>query len=894
MSTRKLLSASSANLLIPISGLLVSPFLSRELGPDGRGLYAALTLPIVVCGWIGTYGLQDALSFHLRENRLTRRGAALVSLVSAVPLGLLGVALLALLGLFVFPGGGTDYRQFLLLACLAPLHILANLLIGALTGAADIRGVNLVKVLPALARTALVVFACLAFELSAFWAGLLFLASVTVGLVAGLARLRSATTEPEPAQPSAGVPIRSLAAYSLACLPGVLAAISSARLDQIIGLPVIGAQQLGYYAVAVSVAEIPMVIATAARTVLMGRPGSDDPRRATRVARLAVLASVVACGLLAAIATVAVPWVFGRPFAPAVLPTIILCLATTLYTCMIIYSAVLLAHGRASRSSAALVAGSVAGVALLLLLAPWGAVGAAVASLGGYGVSVLVAAAAVSRTPETPSLRMLTIPYREDVRLFIDHAAALIQRLAPPRPRPASGAVRPGGRFGTIGVAALIMLAWSRLVVPQLVQLFDSGRPEFNSRENSAPAVADAIGDLLSLAFIGLAAALAVHGLLRNRPPHRLGWLAVLLAPLVAIELSGLVNGELPGPVSAALPLAAVAVWLQRPAPRVLATIGVLGAGTALGSILLALVRPDLGLLSGSAAGAKSGFLGGLLAGPYPHSNVLGLTLALSLPFLFCVGNALLRRAGVLVVLFAASWTGSRTSQLAIVAVLVSYGIIRWLPALTRRLPHSRAADLGGTAESTGAAGGTTWLARWAVAVPVVAGLVLTVAAPLLTRDPAAFSERGRIWAALLDRWAQAPLLGFGPGYFDNQPDLAEALGGQFSHAHNVLVQFLVVGGLLATVLFGVLLYLVWRRSMALLAAGVPAAGLFLVAFTQVSWLEASHLPTTLAGYVGWLPLIIIARLGADLADRPTAEPARTTQPPADVPPVAPAVRTPH
>jgi hypothetical protein len=237
------------------------------------------------------------------------------------------------------------------------------------------------------------------------------------------------------------------------------------------------------------------------------------------------------------------------------------------------------------------------------------------------------------------------------------------------------------------------------------------------------------------------------------------------------------------------------------------------------------------------------------------------------------------------VVLFAAYWTGSRTSQLAIVAVLVSYGLIRWLPALARRLPNRRATGPAETAESAGTAGTgtrttwTAWTARWAVAVPVVAGLVLTVAAPLLTRDPAAFSERGRIWAALLDRWSQAPLLGFGPGYFDNQPDLADALGGQFSHAHNVLVQLLVVGGLLATVLFGVLLYLVWRRSMALLAAGLPAAGLFLVAFAQVSWLEASHLPTTLAGYVGWLPLIIIARLGADRADRPSTDPAPADRP---------------
>nr|MDT0656914.1 O-antigen ligase family protein [Micromonospora sp. DSM 115978] len=925
MSTRKLLSASFANLLIPISGLLVSPFLSRELGPDGRGLYAALTLPIVVCGWIGTYGLQDALSFHLRDNRLTRRAALTVSLISAVPLGLLGVGMLALLALFVFPGGADEHRQFLVLAWLAPLHILANLLIGALTGAADIRGVNLVKVLPALTRTALVVFACLAFDLDAFWAGLLFLASVVTGLVAGLVRLRPTPAKPdsfgEPNPPgerdTAGtpdppIPVRSLAVYAFACLPGVLAAISAARLDQVIGLPVIGARELGYYAVAVSVAEIPMVIATAARTVLMGRPGTADALRATRVARLAVLASVLACALLAAIATVAVPWVFGTPFAPAVPPTIILCAATTLYTCMIIFTAVLLANDRAARSSAALVTGSATGVALLLLLAPLGAIGAALASLGGYGVSTLLAAGALARTPGTPTLRMLTIAYREDLRLIVAQARSFLGRLAPSRiPRqnarsapsaatvtsgaPTTGGTAPsaalGGRLGTIGVGALIVLAWLRLVVPHLVQVLSTGRPEFNAAHDTAPAAADTIGDLLSLAFITLAAGLAGHGLLRRRP-HRLGWLVVVLAPVVAIELSGLVGGDRPGPIAAALPLAAVAIWLQRPAPRVLATFGVLGGVTAAGSILMALVRPDLALLSGAAAGAKGGILGGLLAGPYPHSNVLGLTLALALPFVAGVARPLTRRACAVAILVAALWTGSRTSQLAILAVLLCYALLTWsrtavTEGRTAERPDTvgrawaigRAWDIGrasaiGRAWDIGrawAVGRASPVARWAVGVPVAAGALLTVAVPLLTTDADSFSERGRIWATLLDRWSERPLLGHGQGYFENRPDLAEELGGSFTHAHNVMVHLLVVGGLLTVTLFGVLLHLVWRRSMALLSAGLPAAELFLVALAQVSWLEASHLPTTLAGYAAWLPLILAARLGTDLPDRPPA-----------------------
>lgn len=831
MSTRKLVSASFANLLIPISGLLVSPFLSRELGPEGRGLYAALTLPVVVCGWFGTYGLQDALSFHLRSGLMSRRVAARVSLVATIPLGVVGAGLLAALGLFTFADNPAHRHEYLWLTLFAPLHILANLLIGALTGASDVHGVNLVKVVPALARTALVIVACVLFDVSAYAAGLVFLASVLGGLVVGLVRLGRRPAADEPPAGTA-VPTGSLVRYSLTCLPGVLAAISSARLDQIIGLPLIGAQQLGYYAVAVSVAEIPMVIATAARTVLMGRPATDDQRAATLVARFAVLASVLACAALAAAAGFAVPLVFGRAFAPAVVPTIILCAATTLYTCVVILSAVLLAHDRAAWSSTALVAGCAGSIGLLFLLAPLGATGAAIASLTGYGISVVMAAPGVRALAGVQSLRMLIVPYREDLRVLGEWAgttpvARLVASLL--------GAVRRTG-VQTCGVAALFVLAWLRIQTTQVFQLFTSGRPAFNARDDLVPAIGQRIGDGISLSFMLLSAALVAREIRRHQPGKLFSWLAVAIAPLVAIQVSGLANHRVPGVVSLALPLAALAIWLRPPEPPVFRVIGTLAVVTAVGSMALAVFRPDLGLLSGAAAGSKSVLLGGLLAGPYPHSNALGISLALGAPFLLCFQNAFNRRACLLVVLFALFWTGSRTSQLAVGVTLLSY--LAYL-LVRRDKPRS-----------------------WLLSTAVGAGVGLIVLAPAITRDPGSFTERGRIWTGLLARWSDRPILGMGPDYFQRATDLTQVLGGQFTHAHNILVQLLTVGGLLAAALFAVLLSVTWRQSIRLARQGLVAAALFLVVFVHVSWLEASHLSTTLAGYLAWLPLILIARIG--------------------------------
>jgi O-antigen/teichoic acid export membrane protein len=422
----RLLTATAANLLVPVSGLLVSPLLSRELGPEGRGHYAALTLPIVIYGWLGTYGLQDALTFHVRQRRLSRRDAARVSVLAVVPLGLLAVPLLGVLSLFVFDPTDGGRRQFLVLTLLAPLHLLANLVIGALTGAADVGGVNLMKAVPAALRTALLVVACVAFDLNAFWAALLFLTSMAGGILLGLPRLRR-QAEPvprtgvgsraEPVDSAGSIPVRSLVRYALACLPGVLAATSSARLDQVVGLPLLGARELGFYAVAVSVAELPTVVATAARTVLMGAaPGDEERASALRAARTAVLVAALGCALLAASAGLLVPWFFGAAFAPAVLPTVILCAATVVYTCGQVFGALLLVHDQAARSSAALVAGSLTGVLLLVALARWGAVGAALASLIGYAVAAGAAAWSVRRLAAVPSLRAVTVPYAADLR----------------------------------------------------------------------------------------------------------------------------------------------------------------------------------------------------------------------------------------------------------------------------------------------------------------------------------------------------------------------------------------------------------------------------------------------------------------------------------------------
>ncbi|MFI9644079.1 O-antigen ligase family protein [Micromonospora sp. NPDC051925] len=395
-------------------------------------------------------------------------------------------------------------------------------------------------------------------------------------------------------------------------------------------------------------------------------------------------------------------------------------------------------------------------------------------------------------------------------------------------------------RVATGGVAVLLSLAWARVTFPPLLDVLANGRPVFNSPVDSMPATGRVLGDTITASVIGLSLLLAGYGL-RRRRARRPGELVVVLAPLCALHLAGLVNGEHPGPVALALPAAVLAIWALRPGTHALATIGVLGAVTAAGALLLAALRPDLALLTGAGLGAKSWAVGGLLTGPYPHSNVLGLMLALSLPFVFSLRHAWSRRAALVTILVVLVWTGSRTSQLAALVALLTWGLL-----------HPRVAGRAAVG----------WRPSVLVGVPAAAGLALTVFSPLLVTDPTMFTKRGRIWRALLSRWAERPLIGHGPGYFERRPELAEALGGRYTHGHNVLVHLLAVGGLLTLVLFAVLLGLVWRRSTLLAGLGAPAPALFLISLVWISWLEASHLAVTLAGFLTWLPLCLIMWAG--------------------------------
>lgn len=261
-----------------------------------------------------------------------------------------------------------------------------------------------------------------------------------------------------------------------------------------------------------------------------------------------------------------------------------------------------------------------------------------------------------------------------------------------------------------------------------------------------------------------------------------------------------------------------LALWLLAPKPQWFVIFAYAGVFVAVLSLGWGALAPDSGFYGQKELSWIPGVLGAgrSLSGPFANPNTLGAALALSFPFTFLLSGRTFRLLSATVILLTLLLSNSRTSMIAVAAAI----------SLVVFLRYTRASDRLRVAVATGA-----------MALAATASL----AVPMLSTGPRAFTGRGRIWQETLLAWKTSPVIGNGfrwhPGY---------------GSTHNIPLQILAQGGLvwffavLAVLALGVL---VARRDA---AAGsyVPAA--YLVSLVLVGLAES--VPALLAGNV-WFAL---------------------------------------
>lgn len=339
-------------------------------------------------------------------------------------------------------------------------------------------------------------------------------------------------------------------------------------------------------------------------------------------------------------------------------------------------------------------------------------------------------------------------------------------------------------RIATWLVITSITLLWLRSWIPGLLAILLAGRRYAGENEFGSYAIVSAAGSVTlygAIATATLALLLSLHRL----PQLRALGLVVALATWAVIYVT---YGYGAVPTAFIFPLL-VAAWILADPPRMTAyrLLAFLGIVTAGASLLFAIVSPLAFMPAAWSVEADKGLLGGeVLAGIYTHSNLLGLTMVLSLPFVVVAMRGRVRAAGLTIVLVALVLSASRISAAASAISLLLLAIVRWAPRTTsRRL----------------------------LTLVILATTAVILAFPLAVTDPAFLTNRGFIWMTTLQFAMESPLFGHGPTVFLEVSQLTVRLNYVSSSGHNVFVTLLTTGGIVAVALFSLMLIIAVRNA---------------------------------------------------------------------------------
>lgn len=378
-----------------VSLALATVFVAWGGGPTAVGVYTLARVAPSLVGVVMSSGLPGAVTYFLAGPDREDRRLPLTVVAMTLAGGIAGTALWAasspLLGRYLFP----DLSAALVL--LVGATVLTQLVVATAKacsqGSDDLPGANLAifneefMFLPAYGL--LWVAGIQGYEAAIF--GLL-LADVATFVPAWwrLARhgffRRAARPSPELA--------RRVGSYGLRAQLGGVIFLLNLRLDFILLSLLTGPAVLGIYAVASKFAELIKVPGMALTYVLYPQYARDGTAKATAKARRllpkAALGTAATIVPLALAASFVIPLTYGSEFKPAVVPAQVILLGLCLEGVSGVITGYLYGTGRPGLNSWAMAAGLAVTVVLdLILIPPFEAIGAAVASAAAYLTTTL-------------------------------------------------------------------------------------------------------------------------------------------------------------------------------------------------------------------------------------------------------------------------------------------------------------------------------------------------------------------------------------------------------------------------------------------------------------------------------------------------------------------------
>ncbi len=359
----------------------------RILGADGRGALAAVSTALLFIGTLCGAGLPVAFKRQVALDpdaagrfRIAAERYALLSVAVTAPIGAF-----AAMGLFPADQPGPRLAAAVVLGLGGPA-IIGTFYDQFIVAAGAVRNLAVYRFAPnAVGSVATVLLAAV---------GRLDLAmALALLLLTPVAQLLLARWFVPPRRGPAAS-IRPHAAFGVQSVMGQLAELATARLDQLLLLPLVGRADLGRYAVGVTIATLPIAVAQS----MITRWFSDTARRSqlsapaalALVGRTAAVTAAV-CLVVGAIAPLVLPVLYGKDFEGLATTTWLLLGSSVVLTGSYAASNVLVARGQPLASSAGWMVSTITTVVTLPpAAARWGIDGAAGVSVLAYLAALLV------------------------------------------------------------------------------------------------------------------------------------------------------------------------------------------------------------------------------------------------------------------------------------------------------------------------------------------------------------------------------------------------------------------------------------------------------------------------------------------------------------------------
>ncbi|NQX11397.1 O-antigen ligase family protein [Microbacteriaceae bacterium VKM Ac-2855] len=387
---------------------------------------------------------------------------------------------------------------------------------------------------------------------------------------------------------------------------------------------------------------------------------------------------------------------------------------------------------------------------------------------------------------------------------------------------------------------------------PTVVNLVVGGRLPANATSTGRVATTG-LGTASELPFVGLFAVVALAIFVANITDRRSKLpsflpITLFVAFFLTITFDDFVNSAgsdirfAPVIVVAMVPV----IWSIRLRFEDLQVLGYVGVLVCLSSLLLIPLGQGW-MLADDVALSEKAFIGSrVLGGLFAQSNILGMAIAALLPFCFLMKHRSAVVLSFLLLIYTAVLSASRTS---LVAIGIS-SVVMFVALMFR---------------SRGAL-------KWVLSLSLIAISVGVIAVPLTTTDPAAYTNRGRIWQLAIDQWGDFTTAVFGDGLssFGIGSDIALGIGAPSYHGHNQFVSLLTMSGAICVIAFVLVIGFALRGSFSTtVTRHVRVVGYFLLMIIAVGIAETPLRTDTVDAlpWATWLPLIAIICAGTNVVE---------------------------